>query len=180
MARLIMPLREYLRECFDYDPETGVATWRERPRAHFSNDSSWKRWQTWLVGRPATSSRHKAGHLRITLDGQLWMAHRLIWKWVTGNDPGPDIDHWDRDPSNNRWKNLRDADRSRNRMNSTSTNRHGFKGVYLPRGGKLYRAQIRVSGKLIQLKGGYKTPAEAHAVYCEAAKLHFGEFWSPG
>ena len=32
----------FLRECFDLDVETGVLTWRVRPREHFSTASSWK------------------------------------------------------------------------------------------------------------------------------------------
>lgn len=180
MAPHIVPPQPYLRECFDYNQETGETTWRARPREHFTSDRQWKRWNTWRAGFPASSSAHERGHRRITINYRLWMAHRLIWKWMTGNDPGPEVDHKDRDPTNNRWNNLRDADRSRNRMNSTSRNRYGYKGVFLDSNGKLFRAQIRVNGKLINLKRGCATPAEAHAVYCEAARHYFGEFWSSG
>jgi len=36
--------QEYLREAFDYDPKTGVLTWRKRPREHFNTDRGWKIW----------------------------------------------------------------------------------------------------------------------------------------
>ncbi len=53
------------------------------------------------------------------------------------------------------------------------TNKQGLKGVY-QRDGK-YRAQIQVNGKKIML-GTYLTAQEAHAAYCEAAKIHYKEF----
>ena len=38
------------------------------------------------------------------------MIHRLVWKWVTGEEPGVTIDHINRQRSDNRFWNLRIAD----------------------------------------------------------------------
>lgn len=35
MAHKILPDREYLVQCFDYDPISGVLTWKNRPLEHF-------------------------------------------------------------------------------------------------------------------------------------------------
>lgn len=58
--------------------------------------------------------KDKSGYLNTVIDWhgtrQNVMIHRLVWKWVTGEEPGDTIDHIDRDRSNNRFWNLRIAD----------------------------------------------------------------------
>jgi hypothetical protein len=174
-----MPSQEFLRECLQYDPDTGEIWWIMRPRHHFSSDGQYRRWNKLYAWKPAVASSHKFGHQQICLMGQNWLAHRLIWKWMTGEDP-KEVDHR-KDPTDNRWENLRDTDRvgnMRNRrlMRGTKT---GFKGVCTMHESSRFGARIRVNGKLILL-GTYATKEEAHAAYCEAAREHFGEFWNPG
>ena len=41
MALRTLPDQAYLRQCFDYDPETGILTWKTRPRSHLPNDRIW-------------------------------------------------------------------------------------------------------------------------------------------
>jgi hypothetical protein len=112
-----------------------------------------------------------AGHLRpkgwvVRLDDQGWRAHRVIWKLVTGRDPGDTVDHINRDPSDNRWKNLRSATHGQNRANSLANRGRALpKGVYLDHG--RFRAIIRRNGKNSSL-GHYDTPAEASAAYVRA------------
>ena len=48
--------------------------------------------------------------------------HRIIWKWVTGEEPGYTIDHINRIPSDNRIRNLRVADWSTQMLNRDYTN----------------------------------------------------------
>jgi HNH endonuclease len=68
----------------------------------------------------------------INVDGRRYQAHRLVWLYVYGRWPRGDIDHIDRDGTNNRLSNLIEVDRSIQafntglRRNSTS----GHKGVH--------------------------------------------------
>lgn len=99
--------------------------------------------------------------------------HRLLM------NAGPDdvIDHKNRDGLDNRRDNLRVANRSLNAANSK--HRRGrtntYRGVYFEAKKRLYAAQIRVDGKLIQLGRG-KDPVAAARRYDAAARQYFGEF----
>ena len=86
-------------------------------------------------------------------------------------------DHINHDTLDNRRTNLRIATREENMRNrkTNKNNTTGFKGVsFHPKVGR-YRAGIRLKGKLVYL-GWADTPEAAHAIYCAAAKEHFGEF----
>lgn len=103
------------------------------------------------------------------------MAHRIIWKMITGEEPEC-IDHINGFPSDNRWRNLRAATYSLNRANSVSKHRIGLpRGVVLHRKTGRYQAQIETNGKKHYL-GLFDQPDEAHEAYVQAAKERFGEF----
>ena len=179
MTTRIMPEQSYLRECFDYNPETGLVTWRSRPIGHFVSVGAWKRWNTMYSGKSAVSSSHAFGHQQVCLMDQNWPAHRLIWKWMTGEDPAQ-VDHR-RDATNNSWDNLRASNSYGNNRNRRAirTKAVPFKGVVRVSGSLRFAASIRINGKPTWL-GTFSTPEEAHIAYCDAAKKHFGEFWNPG
>ena len=99
--------------------------------------------------------------------------HRMLL-----NPPkGLHVDHVDGNGLNNRRSNLRvatPAENQRNRglhINNTS----GYKGVGWDKQRGKWLAQIELSGKTTRL-GRYATKELAHAAYCEAAKMHFGQF----
>jgi hypothetical protein len=161
----------YLRECFDYDPATGIVRWRERPPQHFIT-SSWSaaRWNQNFAGQEA-GSRDPNGYRVVTLTFESKMLrlyqHRLAWALTHGAWP-KNLDHYDGDPANNRIGNLFEADYSDNAQNRT--NMKFAKGAYpWPNGG--WRANIRVNGEYIYL-GTYATEQEAHQVYLDAKKKY--------
>jgi len=88
-----------------------------------------------------------------------------------------EIDHIDRNPSNNNVSNLRWVSKSHNQANRVLSNSCGMKGIRFKksRKSKPYEAQITHDGKYYYL-GTFTTPEEAHEAYKAKAKELFGEF----
>lgn len=88
------------------------------------------------------------------------------------------IDHINRDTLDCRRANLRAATASQNCMNrgakrDTAT---GLKGASWIKSKRRWVAQIERNG-VNKTLGHFDTAEEAHAAYCEAARLAFGEFY---
>lgn len=164
MAKAYLPLppAANLWETFDYKPLTGELVWRKTQR-------------TDCIGR-AVGSPNKSGYLVTVTGGKMYQLHRLVWAWVYGEDPGPiELDHRDRVRTNNRWYNLRLADFTQNRINTTTqtNNTTGVKGVH--RKGTRYVARIRLHNRRYYL-GSFASLSEAAAAYKKAAFELHGEF----
>jgi hypothetical protein len=92
-------------------------------------------------------------YLYTNICGDRYANHRLIWLYHHGYLPENDIDHIDRDPSNNRINNLREVSRqcnlrnTGNRVNNTS----GVKGVYWAKTRGKWMAYITIDRKQIGL-----------------------------
>ncbi len=151
-----------LKELLDYDPVTGVFLWRE-PRGHMRE------------GSRAGSRTRQDGYVYIKIDCVLYRASRLAWLHVHGKWPSGHIDHKNRNTSDDRMANLRNASRSQNHANrkcpKSSTTM--YKGV--SKRGNRYRAYINKGGQRHWL-GNFDEPAEAHQAYITAARNLFGEF----
>jgi HNH endonuclease/AP2 domain len=161
-----LPSAEYLRELFNYDAETGELTWKVCKNNYKP------------VGSTAGYLRQSKSCYVVRVDRVLYLAHRLIWRMVTGDDPGSlHIDHIDCNPNNNALSNLRLATGSQNQCNRSvqSNNTSGFKGVSFDKRRQKYRAYIKHLGKQIYL-GQFPSAEEAYAAYCsKAAEVH-GKF----
>jgi hypothetical protein len=153
---------ERLRELLDYNPETGIFTWKILPRRKAIDGFAGSR-----SGR----------YIYIGIDREHYLAHRLAWFYIYGEWPDKDLDHIDRDTHNNRLTNLRPATMSDNLCNSKlrKDNSTGFRGIFRHR--SKFAAQVRKDGVRLCL-GTFDTAEEAHAAYCEAARKLHGEFAS--
>lgn len=160
---------DYVRQILEYNPENGVFYWKRRYGVMES-------WNVQNAGK-STGWANSNGYLIITIAGKRYRAHRLAWVWMTGEWPEFDIDHIDRNRTDNRWCNLREATRSENHANRRMqhNNKLGFKGVHIHRETGKYRAQIRIKGKSKHI-GLFRTAEEAHAAYIAEAKVLYGEF----
>jgi hypothetical protein len=148
-----LPPLERLLSVFSYNPDTGVLS-RE--------------------GRTA-GSVNKAGYRYVTLDGEKYLAHRIIWKMVKGYDP-TFVDHDDLDSGNNRWGNLRSCDRSDNQCNHgvRVDNICGYKGIHYDERRKRWVVQVQKMS--VRFHRRTRTLAAAIALYrLKSGELH-GEF----
>jgi hypothetical protein len=120
---------------------------------------------------------NKAGYISIAIDGVCYLAHRVIWKMKTGQDPILDIDHKDTDGINNRWSNLREATVCQNLQNMRLSRRNtsGVKGVSFDNDLGKWCAEIMKDRKRHKL-GYFENLADAKTtIEAARARLH-GEF----
>lgn len=157
-----MVTQERLRELFDYDPETGLFT-------------RIKGVKKGAAGTVAGVVNKKLGYVFIGVDRGRYLAHRLAFIYMTGEAPDQ-VDHIDRDRSNNKWSNLRAANNQKNNANKVSPNvsNGGYRGVRQIKSGR-WAARIKVYKKENHI-GVYATAEDAARAYNEAAKRLFGEF----
>lgn len=165
----------YLRECFEYDPETGVLTWKDRPRSHFRTAAAHAMFRNNFAGKPAGSVMG-AGYVLLRVGGGQLYAHRVIWTIMTGEVPPSLIDHINGDRADNRWANLRLAtsvDNGANRVGRVDA-RPLPKGVYMTPKGRFFVQIMRE--RRSRYIGTYDTVEEAKAAYDAAAKVLQGAY----
>lgn len=141
----------------------------------------------WNVSRGCIRAGELAGSVRadryclVRIDGRRYLAHRLVWLWVTGEWPKGEIDHINRDPSDNRFINLRIASHSDNMHNTTRprNNTSGVKGVCWDKATRSWMAKISVDGRQISLGRFSSIDDAANARAKAAADIH-GAFASAG
>lgn len=158
-----LPDQRRLLEFFSYDAESGELRWRQKKARALAGD---------LV-----KLKNASGHLVVNFDGISYLAHRIIWKMVTGADPIDEIDHINGAGSDNTWMNLRECNRHQNMANARVpvTNVSGVKCVNFHSGHGKWHAKIRRDN--VEHHIGYFSSLEdaKEAVAKARARLH-GEF----
>lgn len=126
------------KRLFGYDPR-GLLTWRV---------DIYRRNQ---IGKRAGGRRGVYEYIKY--DGHDHLAHRLIFLWHHGWLP-EQVDHEDRDKTNNRIDNLRPSNYVHNGNNRGATIRSktGSKGIYPTKSGR-FAAHLTVEGHQIFLRG---------------------------
>jgi hypothetical protein len=158
---------EYLHSALICDADRGKLYWRER--TDVANHVNSK-----FAGKEALCGLNKNGYPSGKIGGRRFLAHRVIWAMHTGAWPVEYIDHINRDRSDNRICNLREASRSQNMCNTLvrGNNPSGFKGVSWDRNARKWRARIFIENKENYL-GLYENIQDAVQAYRAAApKIH--------
>jgi hypothetical protein len=149
----MLPSQAILRLLLSYNPESGELTWLPRKGdASFNARDAWTR---------AFKTPMKNGYLCGRINGKTYYAHRIIWKYVHGDEP-PFIDHVNHWRADNRLANLRSVTKSENCRNVSrgTKNTSGHVGVTFDKVRCMWVAQIKVERKTIHL-GRYEEKSEA-------------------
>ena len=145
-----------VREHLDYDPETGELRWRKRKKS--------KR-QSLVAG-----SSRPDGYRVIGINYTQYLSHRLIWLWWYGYFPEHDVDHINRDKTDNRLTNLREVAHVCNIRNckKRKTNSSGVTGIRWDTTLNKWTSTMMLAGKHKYL-GGHDcfTEAVAHRLAAE-------------
>jgi hypothetical protein len=159
-----LPPIEKLQEWLNYDPVSGIFTWKKR------------------CGNKCAGSEAGGvdafGYRRIRVNARKYQAQRIAWIMVTGEDPGEyHVDHINSNTSDNSFANLRLATNSQNACNrgAPSNNTSGYKGVTWKKLKNRWSAQIMINSKKKNL-GYFDTAEDAYAAYCKAADDFHGNF----
>jgi len=148
-----------LKQLLNYDPATGVFTWRIK-RGPMKAGSIAGKLNTW-------------GYRVISINRRHMMASRLAWLYMAGELPKHQIDHINRNKDDNSWLNLRDVTPSANQHNTSirKDNKSGYKGVWFYANDGVWRAAIKVNGKQRTL-GQYATAELANQAYLDGVKRY--------
>ena len=155
---------EYLKSRLDYNPETGIYTWKYRN----GNTKEDKTFNARFAGKEA-GSKNRKGYLMIKIDGNKHHAHKIAYLFMTGKLPENQIDHINGNRSDNRWENLRAATNEENQKNRKigKSNTSGVMRVNWNKRQNKWCVRINVNKKRINL-GVFENFNEAVKVRKEA------------
>lgn len=174
MAGFTPITQDILRQLLDYDPVTGIFTWRPRPVGMFAPGNIGVEavaavWNKKNAGKRAFTHINSEGYQVGAIFGRGCKAHRIAWIWMTGEIP-IEVDHEDKNRANNAFGNLRNVTKTGNQRNRAlnANNSSGRVGVYFFKHSGRWVALI--AGTYI---GSYDTFDEAAAAR-EAAEKRLG------
>ena len=144
-----LPDLEYLQSILDYDPYTGIFTWKVKLASKQ------------YIGDEAGTIDCK-GYRILRIRKSNYKAHRIAYYYVTGHDPRDlQIDHKNRDKNDNRFHNLRIVSNSINQHN------RGLTGVHFHKATQRYTACLSIN-KIRHYLGLFDTVFEALCAYYTA------------
>lgn len=165
--------QQYLKECFDYDPETGVLKWAVRPRHHFKSLSGMRRQHKHKAGVICGATPNAKGYCYLSIMDKTYITHSIIYTILHGSIPtGKKIDHMNGVRGDNRAANLRLVDAHENSANMVAKrNRFGVRGVRFIKG--RWHAIINHRRKCLFL-GSYGTKGMAALAHAKASVRYNG------
>jgi len=157
--------QDRLKELLHYDQETGVFT-AIAPRGKRSD----------LVGKPAGTITPD-GYRVIAVEGRKYRATHLAHIYMNGRLPDSLMDHRNHQKSDDRWDNIRPANKAQNEQNKglRASNSSGCTGVYFNKAAGKWQAYITVMERPKYL-GIFREWFDAVCARKAAEAKHFGEF----
>lgn len=124
----------------------------------------------------------RRGYLKVCVDGRTYAVHHLLWLMAVGHWPADELDHIDRDRTNNALSNLRPATGALNNRNRPTTSASGYRGAYRyhdPRYAEpRWKAEAWLHNKRHPL-GAFRSAEEAARAYDRFILDNGLEAWSP-
>src|SRR5271157_3163075 len=122
----------YLKKILDYNPWTGLFTWRKKLNKKM------------IVGKTA-GTKDKDGYIIIKINKKHYKAHILAWFYMTKECPTKEIDHKNNVKDDNNFNNLRLSFHDQNAINrpKQKNNKSGYKGVYWDKNSKKWKVEIK-------------------------------------
>lgn len=144
-----------LQKVLRYEPDTGCFYWLA-PCNRFSM----------VTPGQLAGTLHNRGYIVIKVYGRCYRAHRLAWLYVNGVWPNPEIDHINRNRTDNRIANLREVDHLGNMQNKGAyrNNTSGYTGVSWHKQHRKWCAQIQYNKRNRHI-GLFDDPQVAHVAY---------------
>jgi hypothetical protein len=171
-----VPPIEYLRECFEYDAETGLFLWRVRPERHFPKKCAWLSWNKRFADKRAFTNLNTSGQPvgRVSYKGRSinLCARRVAWALSYGRYPENVLHPINACASDNRLDNLREMTQAQCKWLARLPKRALPCGVV--RSGKRFVARIRTGAEDNYLCT-FGTPEEAGAAWQAAARTSRGQ-----
>ena len=150
-----------VKERVGYDPLTGALTWNGRYSIRIKHAGA------------VITGQDSNGYVSTSINYCQLRGHQLAWVCMTGEWPTFEIDHINGVKADNRWVNLRAADRMSNMANlqrARADSRTGLLGAtYHAKSGR-YTAEIKRDG-VRRYIGCFGTAQEAHESYMQAKTL---------
>lgn len=141
------PFEDRLRQTYSYDPEGGLIR----------------------MGGDVVGWKNRNGYTYISTPfGKKVLAHRLAWLLHYGDWPVGDVDHINRDRSDNRISNLRQLNRSQNLLNMDTPL---LKGIYWDKARKRWKSRTGRGGvckRFGTFCEAYKHRKEQYLEHCSA------------
>lgn len=160
-SRVPLPSQERLKKLIDYNPETGEAVWKTRDPSDFPADGKYSAerlaatFNGRYAGRPAMTSIQDAARWprkHTHLDGEHYLAARVIWKLVYNEEP-EEIIADNSDLCDLRLANLKATATIYRTKNRTMfrDNTSGVRGVFWDSNRNQWRAEIKANGRKVNL-----------------------------
>ena len=153
-----MITQDYLKSIINYNPETGVFTWKKRMSQN--------------VKAGDVAGTNCDGYVKIRINSKGYRAHRLAFLYMTGEMP-EQVDHIKGIKSDNRWEKIREATHSVNMRNKciNKNNQSGVCGVRFEEDRNKWAANIGANGKQKKI-GRYGDKFEAICARKSAENKH--------
>lgn len=157
----------------EYNPETGIFTWRHRGHDICSCSRSREAWNGNFAGKQAGSIGANGYMYTTFFNKHKVLLHSLAWFYMKKIWPDKYIDHINGDRIDNRFNNLREATASQNAANAKirTDNKSGHKNVFWNSQKQMWHVRLVAEKRPIHI--GFFSDIDVAADAAKKARIKF-------